>query len=807
METFLQDVRFALRMLRKSPAFTVVAILTLALGIGANTAIFSVVNAVLLRPLAYPESGGLVFLSEWSQRVPDMSISMANFADWRAMNTVFENLAAYRTANVVLTDNGDPERLRVREITASYFPTMRVHPILGRELRPEEDKPGAERVVLLGEGFWKRRFGGDPNIIGRSVTLDGEAFTVIGIVANGKFHGLWRRMDAFTSLWRHEDEEGGAMRRGAHPGIYAIARLKPGVTVEQASAELKSIAARLGKQYPDSNSGLSATVQPLLEAYVGDVEPPLLVLLVAVVLVLLIACGNIANLLLARATERFREFAVRRALGAEPWRLIRQSLTESVVLSLAGGTLGVVLAIWVTKGLEQLSFASVPRLDEASLDRTVFLFTVALSVLTGLVFGTLPAWHASRTDVQQALREGGRGARGSGGRLRSVLAGGEVALSLVLLAGAGLMAKSLYRVLHADGGFDATHVVTASFSLSDTAYNDITKRREFVRQFVERVQQIPGVQAAGFKNPLFGGRQQGIVAADKPRPPVEQMPVTDISRVTPDALRAMGIRLLRGRNFTEYDNENAPGVCLVDETAAQFFWPGEDPIGKRVGVEEPPAPGKEPPWRMVVGVVAHVKNYGVDQPSRLETYVPNAQQPAYGGSIVLRSSVNTESLAQSLRTAARSASSNMPLFDVRELESVVAENTAPRRLSVLLIASFAGLALLLAAVGIYGVISYGVTQRAHEIGVRMAVGAQRGDILRLVVGQGARVAGIGLVAGLAVSAGMAHAISGLLFQVSPFDPQALGGVSLLLLLVALTACYLPARRAARTDPIITLRYE
>jgi len=806
METLMQDIRYALRQIRKSPAFSVVAILTLALGIGANTAIFSVVNAVLLRPLAYPQSGGLVFLSEWSQQVPDMSISMANFADWRATNTVFENMAAYNTVNVVLSGKGDPERLRVRQITASYFPTMRVQPVMGRAMRAEEDRPGAERVALLGEGFWKRHFGGDPNIVGQQITLDSETYTIIGVVANGKFHGQWRNMDAFTSLWRHEDEQGGPTRRGQHPGIYGIARLKPGVTLQQGIAEMHSIAGRLAQQYPDTNKGHSITVQPLLEAYIEDVRPPLLVLLVAVGLVLLIACANIANLLLARAAERFRELAVRRALGAAPWRLVRQSLTESLVLSVSGGVFGVLIALWVIQVLGHLSFAAVPRLDEASLDRTVLVFTAALSVLTGLVFGTLPAWQASRADVQQALREGGRGSRGTGGALRSVLAGGQVMLSLVLLVGAGLMSKSLYQVLHADGGFDASHVLTATFTLPDRNYHDDAKARAFVQQVVEKVQALPGVQSAGFKNPIFGGWQNGVVVEGKPVPPRDQIESTDMGRVTTDALRTMGIRLLRGRYFDVRDNENAPLVCIVDDTLAQHFWPDEDPIGKRLTVDEP-RPGAEPIWRTVVGVVAHVKNYGVDQPSRYETYVPNAQRPAQGGALVIRSNQDFAALAPSLRAAARSVDPDVPLFGLRELSDIVDENTAPRRMSVLLIASFAGLALLLAAVGIYGVISYGVSQRAHEIGVRMAVGAQGRDILRLVVGQGARVAGVGIALGLVASLGLARAISGLLFHVSPFDPGALAGVSALLLLVATAACYLPARRAAQTDPIITLRHE
>ncbi|HKO05342.1 MAG TPA: ABC transporter permease, partial [Candidatus Acidoferrales bacterium] len=806
METLLQDVRYALRMLRKSPGFALVAVLTLALGIGANTAIFSVVNAVLLRPLAYPESERLVFLTEWTPLVPYTSISMADFNDWRAMSTVFESMTAYQTNNVVLSGTGESERLRERLITASYFPTTRIRPVLGRELAPEDDRVGAERVVLLGDGFWARKFGRDPKVLGQTLILDGEPYTVIGVLPNGQMHGPWQRMDVFASLWRLEDRIGGPTRRDEHPGIYGIGRLKPGVTLEQARAELKSIASRLAQKYPDTNERMSAEAFTLLGAYVDDVRPPLLALLAAVGLVLLIACANIANLLLARATERSRELAVRRALGAGAWRLVRQSLTESLVLALAGSVLGLLLAAALTRGFGHLFYAAVPRLAETSLDRTVMFFALGLTVFTALFFGILPAMQSSRADVQQALQEGGRSGMGrSTGRLRSALVVGELAISLVLLAGAGLMSKSLYRMMRADAGFNPSHLLTASFTLPDVPYQDEAKSRAFIREVVEKAEALPGVDAAGFKSPLLGGWQTSFYTEGRPMPPLGHFPSTDMSRLTPDAFRAMGIRLLRGRYFEARDTETAPRVCIVDETLAAQTWPGEDPVGKRMSVDGPPRAGEEPRWRTVVGVVAHVKNYGVDQPSRFETYVPNEQRPGQGGALIIRTSANPTSLAGALRSIVNSVDAGVPVFDLREMEEIVAENTAPRRLSAELIAAFAGLALLLAAVGIYGVISCGVTQRAHEIGVRMAVGAQRGDILRLVVGQGARVAGIGLVAGLIASVGMGRVLSGLLFQVSPFDPEALGGVSVLLLVVALTASYLPARRAARTDPIVTLR--
>ena len=808
METLIQDVRFALRMLRKSPAFTIVAILTLALGIGANTAIFSVVNAVLLRPLAYPDSERLLFLTEWTPQVPYCSISMADFNDWRAMSTVFESMAPYQTNDVVLTAVDGSERLRERLITASYFPTTRIRPVLGRPLTPEDDKVGAERVVLLGDGFWTRKFGRDPNVLGQKLILDGEPYTVIGVLPNGQMHGPWQRMDVFASLWRLEDQLGGPARRDEHPGIYAIGRMKPGVSLEQARAELKSIAARLAQKYPDTNQQMGAEAFTLLGAYVDDVRPPLLALLAAVGLVLLIACANIASLLLARATERFRELAVRRALGAGAWRLVRQSLTESLVLSVAGSVLGILLAASVTRGFGHLFYDAVPRLQESSLDRTVLLFALGLTVCTALFFGILPAVQSSRADVQQALQEGGRsGAGRSTGRLRSLLVAGELATSLVLLAGAGLMSKSLYRMIRADAGFNPSRLLTASFTLPDAPYRDEAKSRAFIRQVVEKAESLPGVESAGFKFPLLGGWQTSFYVEGRPMPARGHFPSTDMSRVTRDAFRAMGIRLLRGRPFDGRDSETAPPVCIVDETLAAQTWPNEDPIGKRISVDGPPAPGKEPVWRTVVGVVAHVKNYGVDQPSRFETYLPNDQRPGQGGALLIRASTDAAGLSSALRSTVQSVDPGVPVFDVREMEEIVAENTAPRRLSVELIVVFAGLALLLAAVGIYGVISFLVVRRRHEIGVRLAVGAQRADIFRLVIGQGARLAAMGLAAGLAAALGFGRALSSLLFQVSPFDPLTLGSVSALLVVVALVACYVPALRATRVDPLVALRHE
>ncbi len=808
MTTFFQDLRYALRMLRKSPGFTVVAILTLALGIGANTAIFSVVNAVLLRPLPYPEASRLVFLGEWSEQVPEMSISMANFNDWRAQNKVFESMVAYQNDNVVLTGKGEPERLRLRRITAGFFPTLRVKPILGRELTPDDDKVGAARVVLLGEGFWERRFGRDPNIIGQQFNLDAETYAVVGVLP-AQLHGSLRQTDIFTSLWRLEDQLGGETNRGNHPGIYAYARLKPGITVDQARGEMKGIAQHIDELHPDSNGKDSVTLKPLLDAIVEDVRTPLLVLTGAVGFVLLIACANIANLLLARATERHRELAVRVALGATRGRLIRQVLTESVLLSIAGGILGLFLAVWVTAALVHATPAGVPRMNEVSADGWVLSFTLGLSILTGIVFGIFPALQASRADVQVTLQEGGRtGTAGSGRtRLRDFLVAAEVAVSLVLLVGAGLMTKSLFRVLEADGGINPSNVLTARFSTPDAKYNDDAKRRTFVNQLTAKVQSLPGVQSAGFKSPLLGGWQNAYLIEGRPVPQPGQYPSTDMGRVTPDAMRAMGMRLLRGRFFDNHDDEKSQHVCIIDESLVKQNFREEDPLGKRLSIGGPPSPGKQPDWMTIVGVVAHVKNYGVDQPSRVETYVPEAQRPAGGGTIVIRSTSDPATLTSGIRAAVAALDADVPLYEVRPLEDIVNENTASRRLSVVLIGSFAMLALVLAGVGVYGVMAYVVTQRGHEIGIRMALGAHHRDILGMVLRQGLRLALIGIAIGLGGALVLTRLISSLLFQVNALDAEtfALGAVALSA--IVLLACYLPARRATRVDPLVALRYE
>lgn len=808
MDTFLQDLKYAFRMLRKNPGFTAVAVLTLALGIGANSAIFSVVNAVLLRPLPYPQSDRLVFLSESSEDIPDMSIAMANFNDWRAQNMVFEELGAYQNSDAVITGRGEAEWVRMRRVSADLFPTLRVQPIAGRPLRPDDDQVGAAPVVLLGEGYWERRFGRDPNALGQTLRIDGEVFSIIGIMP-ANLHASWRKTDIFTSLWRLEDQMGGEKNRGNHPGIYAYARLKPSVTVAQAGIEMKNIAARLDELHPATNGKQSAGVQPLLSTIVEDVRPPLLLLTGAVGFVLLIACVNIANLLLSRAAGRHRELAVRVALGASRMRLMRQTLTESVLLSLVGGLLGLLSSLWLTAVMLHWTPAGIPRLSEVCVDLPVLLFTLGLSVLTGLFFGLFPAWQASRANIQSVLKEGSRTGSDSGSRLhlRNILVGAEVGISLVLVVGAGLMSKSLFQVLRADGGFNPDNVMTAKFNLPDAAYKEEAKQITFVNQVVQKVQSIPGVEAAGSTLPLLGGWQAGFQIEGRPQPPPGQAPSTDIGRVTQDTMRAMGMRLDRGRHFDAHDNESSAPVCIIDESFAHKYFANSDPIGQHLSIDGPPAPGKPTRWISIIGVAAHVKNYGVDQPSRVEMYVPASQRPVTAGTLVVRMTSSKPDLPEQIRAAVHSVDPDVPLFDIRPLSDVVGEGTAPRRLSVVLVGAFAVLALFLAAVGIYGVMAYNVTQRNREIGIRMALGAGQKDVLAMVVRQGVGPALAGIGVGLLLAYGLARVLASLLFQVRPFDPAMFAAGPLVVTLVVVAACWLPGRRASRVDPIVALRDE
>jgi putative ABC transport system permease protein len=811
MEELWRDVRFAARTLLKSPGFTLVAVATLALGIGANTAIFSVIHAILLRPLPYPQAERLVFLTEWSQQVPEMSFSVANLKDVRDQNSVFDSLVGYNGQNFVLSGTGaagsagEAERVNGRQVTSGMFATLGKQPILGRAFTADEEKSGAAGVLLLGEGFWERRFGRDPAVVGRSLVLGGETFTVIGVMPKS-MHGSWRTAEVFTPLLRLEDRIGGENNRGNHPGIYVIGRLKPGIDVEKARSEVKTIAARLAERYPNSNARQSMTAEPLHEAVVGDMRPALMLLLGAVAFVLLIACANVANLLLARAAARQREVAVRLALGARRGRVLRQLLTESVMLSLLGALAGVLVGYLGLEALLASLPGNVPRADEVRIDVVVLAVTAGLAVVTGLAFGIVPAWRALSAKLHEPLKEAGRGSVGPGQhRVRNALVIAEVSMALVLLVGAGLMLRSFYRVLQADAGFRSEGLVIANVAMPQTGYSEPEKRAALFERVLAELKSQPGIKATAATLPLLGGWQSSFNIDGKPEPPPGQRPSADIARVSPDYFSVMGIHVLQGRVFDERDRLDAPRVCIIDETFARTHWPAENPLGKRVKFGALADP--QSPWMEVVGQVAHVKNYGVDEESRVELYLPFLQNTGSGFTLVVRTDNAAGVAADGMRAAMRAASPEIPLYGVRALDELVAERSAERRLAALLTSVFATVALVLAAVGIYGVMSYAVAQRTQEIGIRMALGAGQENILQMVMRNGAALALAGVAVGLLAAFLLARLISSLLFQTSAADPPTFSIVPLLLLAVALVASYLPARRAARVDPMVALRYE
>jgi len=810
MEELWRDVRFAARTLRRSPGFTLVAVATLALGIGANTAIFSVINAILLRPLPYPQAERLVFLTEWAEQVPEMSFSVANLKDVRDQNTVFESLVGFNGQNFILTGAGaagqtvEAERVNGRQVTSGMFETLGKQPILGRAFGPEEEKAGAPGVALLGEGFWERRFGRDPSVVGKTLVLGGDPFMVIGVMPKS-MHTSWRNTEVFTPLLRLEDRIGGENNRGNHPGIYLMARLKPGVTVKQAETDVKAIAARLAEKYPNSNAKQSMTVQSLHEAVTGDLQPALLVLLGAVAFVLLIACTNVANLLLARAADRQREVALRLALGARRGRVLRQLLTESVLLSLLGAVAGVLVGYLGLQGLLASLPANTPRAEEVRVDLAVLAVTGTLGVVTGLLFGIVPAWRTLSVKLHEPLKESGRGNIGpSHHRVRNVLVVAEVATALVLLVGAGLMLRSFYRLIHADAGFRSEAVAIGSVALPQSSFSEHQKRAALFERVLAELKSQPGVKAVAATLPLLGGWQSSFSVEGKPEPPPGQRPSADIARVSPDYFSVMGIRVLGGRVFEERDRDGAPTVCVVDQRFAETHWPGQSPLGKRIKFGS--LDSKDNPWMEVVGQVAHVKNYGVDEDSRVELYLPYLQNSGSGFTLVAKAS-STGAASSAMRAAMRAANPEIPVYQVRALDEFVAERSTTRRLLAQLTTVFAAVALLLAAVGIYGVMSYAVAQRTQEIGIRMALGAGEENIAKMVLRNGAVLAVTGVAIGLLLAFGLARLAASLLFQTSAADPPTFSVVPLLLLGVALLACYLPARRAARVDPMNALRYE
>ena len=799
----LNDFRYALRQLIKAPSFTIVAIVTLALGIGACTAIFSVVNVVLLRPLDYPQPDRIVNIRETNlPKFPEFSVSPPNYLDWEKQTKSYEYLAAYSGARVNLTGDGEPQQLLGVKATAHYFDVFGIKPVAGRFLLPEEDAQGKNHVVVLSYGFWQRVFGGGRDIVGRSIQLNGEPYQVVGVAPFG--FGLTSKVDAWLPMAFKPDETANDARGGHY--INVVGRLKPGVTVAQARAELEVLASQLAKQYPDSNKGWGIFMMPIQDYTVRDVKPVLYTLLGAVGCVLLIACANLANLLLARATARSREISIRAALGAGRARLIRQLLTESVVLAVCGGLAGVILAWLGLNALLALAPTTLPRMGEIHLDSTVLLFSLALSVVTGLVFGIAPALLAARADVNEALKQGTRGSTegGARGRLRSALVVLEVTFALVLLGGAGLLTRSFMQLAHVDPGFNPENATVLRLSLPQKKYPEKDQQIAFANALVERLKALPGVQAVGVTHsmPLVGDYVLGFNIEGRPHIDPADLPSTNYYAVTPDYFRAMGIRLVRGRVFTSQDDAKAPRVAIINETMARQFFPDEDPIGKRINITNGPDT-----WREIVGIVGDIKQYGVDKATSAQSYEPFAQVPFTSVNVVVRTSGSSAALLGALRPAVYAVDKDQPVGAIRPLEEIMAESLARQRFAMTLLTIFSTVALIIAAVGIYGVMAYNVVQRTGEFGIRMALGAQQRDVLRLVLTQGGKLIGLGLAIGLLATLGASRAMGSMLFNTSAYDPVTLASITLLLGAVALVACFFPANRATKVNPIEALRTE
>jgi putative ABC transport system permease protein len=805
---FLLDVRYALRSLRQSPGFALAAALTLALGIGANTLLFSVVSFVLLRPLPYADPDRLMFVAERQAALPEASLAYPTFLDLReAAGQAFSHFAAFRRESFNLTGAGEPERLRGRMVSADLFPALGTPAFLGRTFRPEEDAPGAPRTAVLSWELWQRRVGGDRGVLGRSIELNGEPFEVIGVLRR-EFR-FFSGADLYVpiGLWQDLYRD-----RGHHPGIYGIGRLRPGVTHAHGLAVLDSVHERLEQQYPESNKGSRAKLEPLRDELIGEVRTPLLVLWGAVAMVLLIAGANVANLLLARASARQQEIAVRLAMGASRARLVRQLLTETAVLAIAGGSAGVLLAVWGTDAIRPLLPATVLRVGDLRVDALALGFTLALSLAAALVFGLVPALRASSIDLHTYLKEGRAVVGGSRAGVRSGLVVAEVALALVLLIGAGLLLRSFARLTRVQPGFDPEHVITLSMSLSPARYGTSETLVRFARDLRERAAALPGVTAAAltYGLPLGEAADQSVWPEGRPTPTPEERQEAMVYATTPGYLEAMRIPLLRGRFFTDADGGSHP-VCVIDDAFARKLFAGEEPLGRRL-VDEERGPGKGPE---IVGVVGHVLQFGLDGagPVQLGLYVPyraTAQRmPKFAGNVtlVVRAAGDPRALEPALREAVRSIDSEQPVFGVQTMEEAVSRSLGDRRFSLALLVAFAALAVSLALVGIYGVMSYSVAQRTREIGIRMALGAAQSRVLGLVIAQGARLAALGVAIGIASALALSRVLRTLLFGVSATDPLTYAAIGGLLALVALGACWLPARRAARVDPVIALRAE
>jgi putative ABC transport system permease protein len=813
MRNFLQDVRYATRWFRKSPAFTAVAVLTLALGIGANTAIFTVVNAVLLRPLPYKNPERVVVITEKSQLFDTMSVSFPNFMDWKAQSKSFSQLAAVHPQDFNMKDVSGAKRVRGRNVSAEFFLALGVRPQMGRDFNAQDDHPGAAPVAIISHEFWARQFATDPGIVGRNIILTDRNYTIVGVLPPAFwFDGQY---DVFTparlstELW--------ATNRTLRSGTRVVARLREGVTHQQADGEMKAIAARLAQQYPDANTNISVNVFMALDYFVGSVKSKLVLLLGAVGFVLLIACVNVANLLLARATSRSREMAIREAMGATRGRLVKQLLTESVILSLAGGLAGVAIAPWCASVLVAAAPESLPRTEVLNLDGRVFLFTLGLSLFTGILFGLIPAFKSSFSELHDGLKEGIRGSTGKRHFLSDALVVVELGLALVLLACAGLTLRSIALLNRVDPGFNSKNALTFYVALSREQYATPDKIRKYFRDVMDKLETVPGVQAASVATnvPLRDDSEIFFYVGGRAVPERKDLPWASFYVVSPDYQAAMGLHLLSGRFFVRQDSDKGTSVVVVDDALARNLFPNQNPVGQHIII---PFAGLDQP-REIVGVVNHVKHFGLagDAESKIQSqfYMPFAQVPdALMGevagsdmSIIVRTTGEPAALASSVQAAVRSLDKDLPVYSFQTLSELVQTSMATQKFATILLGGFALLALVLASIGIYGVMSYSVGLRTQELGIRLALGATRSEVLRLILNHGTRLALIGTGIGLATALMLTRLLSSLLFGIRATDPLTFGLVSLLLVGIALLASYIPARRATRVDPIVALRYE
>ncbi len=811
MGTLVQDVRYGLRMLRRNPGFAAVAVLTLALGIGANSAIFTVVNGVLLQPLPYPEPDRLVYLNEGNS---GSSIGYPNYLDWVAQNHVFEHMGAIQSASFVLTGKGNPELIPGSYVAEGFFHTLRVTPIMGRGLLPDDDHPGADPVVLVSYKFWQQRLGGDPNVLHKAIQLDDRSYTVVGVMPRDFQFPLGAEPDLFvpiglTASTREKQD------RAKHDGVYAIARLKPGVSIQQAQSDFDLISARLAKAYPDIDYEKQELLQPLYDVTVDGIKEWLLVLLAAVGLVLLIACANVANLLLARAAARQSEMAIRLSLGASRSRLFRQMLTESVLLGVSGGALGLLLASAGVKALVAWASETLTRVPEIHLNGPVVGFTVFVSLLTGLCFGLIPAWHVSR--FRGALQsETQKTVSGERQRTKNILVVAELAVSLVLLVGAGLLVQSFIRLARQDTGFDHHNLITAGIHLPLNKYKTQPEMDAFFDGLIEKLNATPGIESSAVSVPLeFSGENwgYGFLVEGDPYPAPGQINYTRLHYITPEYLDTMKVPLLQGRNFTHSDNDSSMPVALVSRSFVHDWLHDQDAIGKRVRLGKArDLASNQNPWFTIVGVVNDVRHFGEPWLQDEELLVPFDQHQRYhvpiaGRSLVIRSKGDAAVAVQQLRRLVAGMDNSLPINSVATIDQLISRSMTSERTLMFLITTFAVLALTLAAIGIYGVLSYWVNQRTREIGIRLALGADQKNILNVVLREGIKLTVIGLAIGVPLAMGLTNLLPNVLYGVGRHDPATFVVIALILGSVATLACYIPARRAAKVDPMIALRYE